>query len=106
MAEFIEERGVFGPGSLKGQPARLNSDQKLWIYRAYEVFPKGHPREGRRRFQRCGLSVRKGSAKTELAAWIAFAELHPDAPVRFNGFEKDGTLRLGRPVADPYIPML
>lgn len=106
VAEFIEERGVFGPGSLKGQPARLNSDQKLWIYRAYEVFPKGHPREGRRRFQRCGLSVRKGSAKTELAAWIAFAELHPDAPVRFNGFEKDGTLRLGRPVADPYIPML
>ncbi|MEV0357116.1 terminase [Nocardia sp. NPDC050697] len=106
VAEFIEERAVFGPGSLKGQPAKLNSDQRFWLYRAYEVYPQGHHRAGKRRFNRCGLSVRKGSAKTELAAWIAFAELHPDAPVRFNGFETDGTCRLGRPVADPYIPML
>lgn len=106
VAEFIEERAVFGPGSLKGQPARLNSDQKLFLYRAYEVYPKGHPRAGKRRFNRVGMSVRKGSAKTELLAWISFAELHPDAPVRWNGFERDGTPRLGRPVADPYIPLM
>jgi hypothetical protein len=43
---------------------------------------------------------------TELAAWIAYAELHPESPVRFNGFEKDGTLRPGRPVRSPYIPMM
>ncbi|RBO87036.1 terminase [Nocardia puris] len=106
VCEFIEERAVFGPGSLKGQPARLNSDQRFWIYRAYEVFPRGHPREGRRRFQRGGISVRKGSAKTEMMAWVAYAELHPESPVRFNGFERDGTLRQGRPVSDPYIPLL
>lgn len=43
---------------------------------------------------------------TELAAWIAFAELHPESPVRFNGFHSDGSLRQGRPVMSPYIPMM
>lgn len=106
ICAFIEERAVFGPGSLKGQPAKLNSDQRYWIYRAYEHWPKGHPRQGRRRFQRAGLSVRKGSGKTELLAWIAFAELHPESPVRFAGFERDGSLKQGRPVTDPYIPLM
>src|SRR5690606_715316 len=106
VVAFIEERCVYGPGSLKGQPARLNSDQKFVLYRAYEVWPKGHPRAGKRVFNRCGMSVRKGSAKTELMAWVAFCELHPDSPVRFNGFEADGTLRQGRPVNDPYIPLM
>lgn len=106
VVAFIEERCVFGPGSLKGQPARLNSDQKFVLYRAYEVWPLGHPRAGKRVFNRCGMSVRKGSAKTELMAWVAFCELHSDAPVRFNGFESDGTLRQGRPVMDPYIPLM
>lgn len=63
VCRFIEERAVYGPGSLKGRPAQLNSDQKLILWRAYEVFPKGHPRAGRRRFDRAGVSVRKGSAK-------------------------------------------
>lgn len=107
VIKFIEDKAVFGPGSLKGEPARLNEDQKAFIYRAYEVYPKKHHRAGKRRFQRCGLSVRKGSAKTELLAWLAFAELHPHAPVRFAGFEADGvTLKDGRPVMDPYIPLM
>lgn len=106
VVAFIEERCVYGPGSLKGQPARLNSDQKFVIYRAYEVWPLGHPRAGKRVFNRCGMSVRKGSAKTELMAWVAFCELHSEAPVRFDGFESDGTPRQGRPVADPYIPLM
>lgn len=106
VCQFIEERAVFGPGSLKGQPARLNSDQRLFFYRAYEHWPRGHRRAGKRRFQRSGMSVRKGSAKTEMLAWLAYAELHPESPVRFNGFEPDGSLRQGRPVADPYIPLM
>ena len=97
---------MFGPGSLKGQPARLNEDQRLILYRAYEVFPRGHPRAGRRRFHRVGISVRKGSGKTELMGWVAFAELHPEAPVRFAGFNRNGSLKQGRHVPDPYIPLL
>lgn len=106
VCEFIEERAVYGPGSLKGQPAKLNSDQRLFIYRAHELYPKGHPRAGKRRFNRAGMSVRKGSAKTEMLAWLAYSELHPESPVRFAGFNKDGTLCQGRPVSDPYIPLM
>jgi hypothetical protein len=52
------------------------------------------------------VSVRKGFAKTEQMALVAFVELHPEAPVRFDGFNKDGTLKQGRPVADPFMPLL
>lgn len=106
VCDFLEERAVFGPGSLKGQPCRLNSDQRLVLYRLYEHFPKGHERAGKRRFQNGAISVRKGSAKTELLAWIAFVELHPESPARFAGYARDGSLLQGRPVNDPYVPML
>lgn len=106
LVEFIQERCVFGPGSLAGEPAVLDQETVAFVYRLYEVMPKGHPLEGRRRFQRGALELRKGLAKTEKAAWITFCELHPEAPVRANGFERDGTLRQGRPVKFPYIPMM
>jgi hypothetical protein len=105
ICDFIEERCVFGPGSLKGEPARLDDEKRAAVYRAYEVFPKGHPLAGRRRFKRVGLSWRKGTAKTEFAAWIAYCELHPEAPVRCDGFDQYRR-PVGRPVRDPYIPML
>lgn len=105
VCAFIEERAVFGPGSLQDQPARLDDEKRGIIYRLYEVYPQGHRFQGRRRFQRGGVEVRKGLAKTELAAWIAFAELHPDAPVRCDGFNADG-LPVGRPVMAPVIPMM
>jgi len=104
----IEDNLVFGPGDLLGQRARLDDEQRALIYRMYEVHPKGDPREGKRRFQRVQLSLRKGLRKTELAAWIAAVELHPDAPVRFDGWRRvgKGWEPIGRPVTDPYIPML
>lgn len=102
---LIEECTIFGPGSLKGQPAKLDAEKRAALYRMYEVYPKGHRFAGRRRFKRCGISWRKGLAKTEFMAWVAFAELHPDGPVRCDGFDAGGQ-PVGRPVADPYIPML
>ena len=105
MCDFIEDRVIYGPGSLKGQPYKIDPQFRAFLYRAYEVFPKGHAQEGRRRFKRAGLSVRKGLAKTEQLAAICFAELHPDGPVRFDGWDADGN-PVGKPVADPYIPML
>lgn len=106
VVQFLEERACHGPGSLKGQPLRMDSDFRYCLYRLYEHWPKGHRRAGRRRFQRGSMSIRKGSAKTEDLALVAYAELHPESPVRFNGFNADGTLRQGRPVANPYIPLL
>ena len=106
VAEFIEERCVFGPGSLQEQQAKLDPEKLGIIYRCYEIYPMGHRLAGTRIFDRCAIEIRKGLAKTELAAWIAFAELHPESPVRFNGFDADGRPLQGRPVMSPYIPMM
>lgn len=105
MCDLIEDRAIFGPGSLKGQPAKLDDEKRAAIWKAYEVYPKGHKLAGRRRFRRVRFSWRKGTAKTELMAWVAFAELHPDGPVRFDGWDAAGN-PVGRPVNDPYIPLL
>lgn len=104
VCQFIEQNLVFGPGDLRGQPAKIDRDKRALIYRAYEIFPEGHPRAGRRRFQRVVFSLRKGLAKTELAAWIAACELHPEGPVRCDGFRNGQPM--GRGVTDPYIPMV
>lgn len=104
VCQFIEENLVFGPGDLRGQPARLDDEKRGLIYRMYEVYPKNSEFAGRRRFRRCALSLQKGAAKTELGAWIAAVELHPEGPVRCDGFR--GREPVGRPVMDPYIPML
>jgi phage terminase large subunit-like protein len=105
VCDFIEDNLVFGPGDLRGQPARLDDEKRGLIYRMYEVYPQSHPRAGRRRFKRVGISLRKGVAKTELAAWIAAAELHPNGPVRCTGWNDDGQ-PIGGGVTDPYIPMV
>jgi len=105
VASLLEEQSIFGPGSFKGQPYKLSADWRAALYRMYEVYPQWHPFAGRRRFKRVGLSVRKGLAKTEFMAQVAYAELHPDGPVRCDGFDANGE-PVGRPVVDPYIPLL
>jgi phage terminase large subunit-like protein len=104
ICEWIEDNLVHGPGDLRGLPIKWDTEKRGLIYRMYEIYPRDHPQAGRRRFKRVALSLRKGSAKTELAAWIAAAELHPDAPVRFDQWDVDGQ-PIGKGVTDPYIPM-
>jgi hypothetical protein len=96
---------VFGPGSLADEPARLDPEKRAALYRLYEVFPRGHRLAGRRRFHQGVIEWRKGLAKTEFAAWITLAELHPEGPVRCDGFDAAGD-PVGRPVRHPYIPMM
>lgn len=122
VCAFIESGLVHGPGDLLGHAAQLDDELRAWIYRMYEIEPPflerrarkvivrdTNPRAGKRRFERCVLSLRKGSNKTELAAWIAAVELHRDGPVRCAGFK---TVRgvpaqpVARSVNDPYIPMI
>jgi phage terminase large subunit-like protein len=105
VCQFIEQNLVFGPGDLRGLPAVLDDEKRALIWRMYEVYPREHPLAGRRRFKRVGLSLAKGLAKTEFAAWIAACELHPEAPVRCDGWDKHGN-PLGAPVRDPYIPLV
>ncbi len=117
VCAFIEAELCHGPGDLLGRPVQLDEEQRAWIYRLYEVHPatverrkhrviikEKNPHAGQRRFQRCALSLRKGSNKTEFAAWIAACELHAEGPVRCAGFR--GKQPIGRGVTDPYIPMI
>jgi len=105
VCDFLEERATFGPGDLRGEPAVLDDETRALFYRAYEVYPQGHLKAGRRRFKRVCWSLRKGTAKTEKAAWAILVELHPEGPARCDGFDAHGQ-PVGRPVRDPYIPMV
>lgn len=105
VCAFIEANLVFGPGDLRGQPAVLDAEKRALIWRMYEVYPQDHPQAGRRRFKRVGISLAKGLAKTEFAAWIAAVELHPAGPVRTIGWDEHGQ-PIGGPVTDPYIPLV
>jgi hypothetical protein len=112
VAAWIEKNLTHGPGDLHGKPAHLDSEKRLLLYKMYEVYPREHPQAGRRRFRRAAVSLRKGSAKTEFAAWIAAAELHPRGPVRTVSWANAGSKKearwqpIGGGVVDPYIPMV
>ena len=105
VVDWIEENGRYGPGELAGQEYHCTPDFKAQLRRAYQVFPKDHRLAGRRRFKRVCFEERKGTAKTERAMLVAFAESHPDAPVRCDGFRADGSPQ-GRGVQSPYIPLV
>lgn len=110
VVAWIEDHLVFGPGDLRGEPAKVDPEKRAFIWRMYEVFPEGAQDanhkliQGRRRFRRCCLSLQKGTAKTEFAAWLAAVELHPDGPVRCSRFVKGRPV--GHGVTDPYIPLV
>jgi Ni/Co efflux regulator RcnB len=108
VCDHIEDLLVHGPGDLLGEDIELTDEERLFIYRAYEVYPCDHPLAGRRRFKRIVLSRRKGVGKTEVAALVAIEEMDPTAPVRCDGWRKeDGVwVPVGRPIRDPYIPMV
>ena len=105
LCAWIEENLVYGPGDLRGQPYVIEPEKKAFLYRMYEVVPKGLPGAGRRRFNRGAVNIRKGTAKTEFASIIAACELHPDAPVRCDGFDASGD-PVGRGVRDPYVALV
>lgn len=104
VCDWIEAELCFGPGDLRGNPAVIDDEKRGLIYRMYEVFPQKHPQAGRRRFKRAALSLAKGTAKTELAAWLAAAELHHQSPVRCVGWKKGQPI--GGPVTDPFVVLV
>lgn len=108
VCDFLEDYGIYGPGDMEGKPYELTDEFRAQLYRAYEVYPKGHRLAGRRRFKQVSLEERKGTAKTERAMLVAFVESHPDGPVRCDGFRKVGRQfhPVGRPMRRPYIPLV
>ncbi len=102
---WIRANLVHGPGDLLGDAVRDDEEWLAILCRLYEVWPQGHAWAGRRVFKRGCISRRKGRAKTELAAFITAAELHPRAPVRCVRWYKNGQPK-GGGVRDPYIPLV
>lgn len=122
VVDFLEERAVYGKGSLEGEPYVVDPEFKAFIYRAFEVYPQivtrsfagggpglhvkdRHPWAGRRRFKRVGLSVRKGLAKTEKEALLVYGHIHPEGPAKCDGFDASGN-PVAAPTKRPYVPML
>jgi hypothetical protein len=120
VISWMNSHLVYGPGDIRGEPLAdkpIDPETSAIICRAYELHPSKSPRGGRRRFHRVALSQRKGTAKTEKLAWLAIAELHPDAPVRFDHWATDfeetswGHVYkpgdpVGKSVDDPFIPVI
>lgn len=117
VCDFIERKFTYGPGPLRGQPYKMRNDFRYIIYRAYEHYPEGYVKRygtqtedltGRRHFNEVILSFPKGVAKSEIMAILAMTELHPEAPIRFNGYDPKapGGMAPGRPMLSPEIPML
>jgi phage terminase large subunit-like protein len=100
VCDWIEAYLVHGPGDVQGQPIELDDEFRRFIYRGYELHPRGHAQAGRRIYRRAFLSRPKGRAKSELAGELGCAELL--APVRFDGWDADGN-PVGRPVTSPEI---
>ena len=127
VAYWMQAHLVHGPGDVRGRPYRLDREKIGILAGLYSLLP-----EGRRRFKRGGLSVRKGWAKTEFAAACTAGEMHPSAPVRFDHWAEEGEevpdwlwataqndqslvtedgyyvpgVPVGRGVSDPYVPMV
>jgi hypothetical protein len=104
VVAWLEANTVHGPGDVRGQPLRVPDLWRAVLGRAYEVYPRGHTRAGRRRWKRVVVEMPKGLAKTEMAGLVAIAEAHPEAPVRTVGWRGDRPVGAG--VVDPYIPMV
>lgn len=108
VGDWMEAGLGFGPGDLLGQPYRLDVEDRALLERMYQVFPKGHPKEGRRRFDTVVVMTRKGTKKSERLAAVCAAELADDAPVRCDGFRRSGRswVPVGRPVVSPFVFLL
>jgi phage terminase large subunit-like protein len=96
VVRWIEANLVHGPGDYLGRPFRLRTDQKAFLYRAYELRP-----DGTRRWRRVVRGVPKGDGKTELAAAVALVEFA--GPVIFDGWTETGKPRARRRLS-PDIP--
>lgn len=102
VVDWIETYCIHGPGDVRGADVALTAEEKRFIWRAYEIWPQGDPRSGRRVWRRASWVRRKGVRKTELNAWLSCFELL--GPSRCDGFDAAGQ-PVARTITSPYIPV-
>ena len=95
VCDWIEAYLVHGPGPVAGSPVELTPEEQRFIFQMYEVHPDApcgksycDCRPGRFRYDWSIYCRLKGARKSELAAWLAHAELF--GPCRFGGWDTDG----------------
>lgn len=78
LIRLIETRWTFG----NGRRPVLDEWQRFFLNNALEVFPPGHPMEGRLRFRAVLFSAARQQGKSTLAAWISLYLMvqHVSAP--------------------------
>lgn len=101
--EWMEHYLVHAEGDVQGKPLRLHDDLAEFVYRAYEVFPPGHSREGQLVHSEAVNMGPKGIAKSEVAA--GFCALEGLGPCRFAGWDANGD-PVARPVGSARILVL
>ena len=102
VCSWIETYLCHGPGDIQEEPIDLDDEFRVFIWRAYEVYPKDHQWAGRRVYPRAFLSRPKGRAKSELAGMLCCVEALGE--VRFDGW--NGDTPIGAPVTSPIIRTL
>lgn len=103
IIDFIEAYCPHGPGDVQGDPFVLDDEEVQLLLDLYRLYPREHPRAGRRLVARGLYSRAKGRRKSELAGAIVVAEAR--GPVRFDGWDSDGR-PVGRPIRAPFIRCL
>lgn len=98
VAGLIEKRCVIPDGDHKGEPFTLTDEQLRFLVHFYRIDIEAESFRYRR-----GSLIRpqKWGKGPFSAAWIC-AEVDPDAPVRFDGWDSAGE-PVGRPWATPWV---
>jgi hypothetical protein len=94
-AGWIEANCCRGPGDVYGQPVRLTAEEHRFLEDVYRL----DPATGRRAVDIAMYSHRKGSAKSELGAFLAHFEALGPARARLD----DGGHAVAASVFDPHV---
>jgi hypothetical protein len=101
VCDWIETYMVHGPGDLLGQPVEaLRRGSPLHLPRLRGLPARARARRAGAASSASSYRAARAFGKTEIAAWIAIAELDPTAPVRCDGWrvERGEWVPVGRAV--------
>lgn len=98
VAELIEAKCAIPDREVLGDPFRVTDEQLMFLLFLYRIDPE----TGQFAYRRAQLTRPQKWGKGPFSAAIAAAEAHPDAPVRFDGWDAGGE-PVGRPWASPHI---
>jgi len=98
VAELIEAKCAIPDREAQGEPFRVTDEQLMFLLFLYRIDPE----RGEFAYRRAQLTRPQKWGKGPFSAAIAAAEAHPEAPVRFDGWDVNGE-PVGKPWPTPHI---